>query len=46
MQIFLHNLDGTQTIANVESNQSLELFVNNNNLQGLRLISQGSILTE
>ncbi len=46
MQIFLHNLDGSQTIATIESNESFELFVNNNNLQGFRLVSQGSNLTE
>jgi len=46
MQIFLHKLDGSQTVASIEQNESLELFLNNNNLNGFRLVCQGSILSE
>ena len=46
MQIFIHNLDGTQAVASIQENETLSAFLNNNNLNGLRLVCQGSVLTE
>lgn len=44
MQIFLNHLNGTQTIANLQDNESFEAFLLNNSLDGLRLVCQGSIV--
>lgn len=46
MQIFLHQLDGSSTVASINQNDSLSAFVLTNNLNGFRLVCQGSILTE
>jgi hypothetical protein len=46
MQIFLHGLDGSSTVALISQDESLSAFVLNNNLSGFRLVCQGSILNE
>ena len=40
MQIFLHNLDGTQTILNISNTTSVEELL----INGGKLIYQGSVL--
>jgi ribosomal protein S27AE len=46
MQIFLHQLDGSSSVATINENDSLEAFLINNNLCGFRLVSQGTVLTQ
>lgn len=46
MQIFLHGLDGSSTVASLNEYETLAAFVSNNNLTGFRLVCQGSIITE
>jgi hypothetical protein len=46
MQIFLHGLDGSQTVAEIQQNEDLSTFVVNNGLNGFRLVCQGSVLSE
>ena len=46
MQIFLHGLDGSQSVACIQENESFDNFVNNNNLNGFRLVCQGCNITE
>ncbi len=46
MQIFIHGLDGSQTVSSILENESLAVFLLNNNLNGYRLVCQGSILSE
>ena len=44
MQFFLHGLDGSQQVILIEENQTFANFISTNNLNGFRLICQGSIL--
>jgi len=46
MQIFLHQLDGSSTVATINQNDSLEAFLINNSLNGFRLVCQGTILSQ
>lgn len=46
MQIFIHGLDGSQSVATIQQNENLEAFLLSNNLNGFRLVCQGSILTQ
>jgi hypothetical protein len=46
MQFFINGLDGSQSVVSIQENETLSTFVLNNNLNGLRLVCQGSILTE
>ncbi len=46
MQIFLHGLDGSSTVASINLDESLSAFLLSNNLSGFRLVCQGSIITE
>lgn len=46
MQIFLHGLDGSSTVASISQDESFSAFVLNNNLSGFRLVCQGTTLTE
>ncbi len=46
MQFFLHGLDGSQTVVSLQENESLSTLVLNNNLNGFRLVCQGTILNE
>jgi hypothetical protein len=46
MQIFIHGLDSSQSVANIQENETLNAFLLSNNLSGFRLVCQGSILTE
>ena len=46
MQIFIHGLNGSQSVANIQENETLNAFLLSNNLSGFRLVCQGSILTE
>ena len=41
MQIFLHQLDGSQTIAEINNNTEFNSFVSQNNFLNCRLICQG-----
>ena len=44
MQIFLHLLDGSQQIVNVEGSQTVETLLSDNGISGSRLVYQGSVL--
>ena len=46
MQFFIHGLDGSQKVISVQENDSLATLVLNNNLNGFRLVCQGTILNE
>jgi len=42
MQIFLHHLDGTQSVAEINEHTSLETLLANFNAEGCRVVYQGS----
>ena len=44
MQIFIHNLDGTQRVCQIEKDITVEEFIENENICGSRLVNQGSVL--
>ena len=44
MQIFLHQLDGSQTIVDISENTDLNTFVASNNLINCRLVYQGETI--
>jgi hypothetical protein len=41
MQIFLHQLDGSQTIVEINENTDISSFISENELVNCRIICQG-----
>ena len=46
MQIFLHALDGSSSVAVINESESFAAFLENYNLSAYRLVCQGSVLTQ
>ena len=44
MQIFIHNLDGSQRVCQIEKEITVEEFILNENICGSTLVNQGTIL--